>query len=344
MGVTPSEPRLCAWTGPSRLSAGRPRHAHSCSDRMADNPPAVLLAEADRLAWLHNWLGRGRSSNGLRSFSCSQETPGTRFTARSAACGRMSIACPSSRLPTTSARAAKPLVQHDSELKMRLLVVKGNIDLEIDPPNRGATGSRCSASLRNSARGVGRAGRGELAILAFLEGDAATARSMMTKAVILARLYGMSPRRFATTPSSARASSRWAGRRRGSSIWTEPWTLRLNTRRSRLRCWLKRDARRRSSAESRSEAEAALNQILERARQTNRTDYEADLHARLGILKAQANETQSAIAHLEQAAVLARRTQVYRIEATANCNWQSSALPLVTARGRERARRETGCN
>jgi tetratricopeptide (TPR) repeat protein len=58
-----------------------------------------------------------------------------------------------------------------------------------------------------------------------------------------------------------------------------------------------------------AEAEAALNQILERARRTNRIDYEADLLARLGILEAQANRTQSAIGHLEQAVALARRTQ-----------------------------------
>jgi CHAT domain-containing protein len=220
---------------------------------------------------------------------------------------------------------------------MRLLVVKGNIDLEIDPPESRRDWEQVLsiAEKLGKREWAARAG-GELAILAFLEGDAATARSMMTKAVILARLYGdvAAQIRYYTIIGQgfvemgrAEEGLQYLDRALDVAAKHPEVSSPVLAQTGRATALVRLNRR--------SEAEAALNQILERARQTNRTDYEADLHARLGILKAQANETQSAIAHLEQAAVLARRTQVYRIEATAELQL---AKLRAAAGDRERAR------
>jgi CHAT domain-containing protein len=71
-----------------------------------------------------------------------------------------------------------------------------------------------------------------------------------------------------------------------------------------------------------AEAGEALNRALARARESRLTDYEAELLVEIGILDAKANDRAAAIAHLNEAAELATRGNVYRIEA-------SAALELV---------------
>ena len=230
-----------------------------------------------------------------------------------------------------------PLVQNDPELKLRLLVVKGNIDLEIDPPEsrRDWEEVLSIAEKLGKHQWAARAG-GELAILAFLEGDTTKARDMMTKAVGWARFYGdvAAQIRYYTIIGQGfvemgRAEEGLQYLDRALKIAAEhpevSFPMLAHTGRATALVRLNREA----------EAEAALNQILERARGTNRIDYEADLLARLGILEAQANRTQSAIGHLEEAVALARRTQVYRTVATAEL--QLAKLYAV-AGDRERAR------
>jgi hypothetical protein len=97
----------------------------------------------------------------------------------------------SPRSPITSAGTQNPLVQNDPALKLRLLVVKGNIDLEIDPPESRRDWEEVLRIAENHGmqKWAARAG-GELAILTFLEGDTNKARNMMIKAVLLARFYG----------------------------------------------------------------------------------------------------------------------------------------------------------
>ncbi len=287
---------------------------------MPDSPTTALLAQAEHLAWLHNWV-RARPLYAQAESLFAQ-----------AGDARNALYCKVSRLRADVQSASftevadylgkeleNPLVQNDPELKLRLLVVKGNIDLEIAPPEsrRDWEEALSIAEKLGKKQWTARAG-GELAILSFLEGDTTKARDMMTKAVLLAMFYGdvAAQIRYYTIIGQGfvemgRAKEGLEYLDRALEVAAEhpevTFPMLAHTGRATALVRLSR----------RSEAEAALNQILEVARQTNRVDYEADAHARLGILKAQTNEPRLAIEHLEQAAALARRTQVYRIEATA---------------------------
>jgi CHAT domain-containing protein/tetratricopeptide (TPR) repeat protein len=287
---------------------------------LPDSPPTALLAEAERLAWLHNWV-RARPLYAKAESLFAQ-----------AGDARNALYCKISRLRadvqgTSFTEIAdyldkelqNPLVQNDPALKLRLLVVKGNIDLEIDPPASRRDWEEVLRIAENHGmqKWAARAG-GELAILTFLEGDTNKARNMMIKAVLLARFYSdvAAQIRYYTIigqgfveTGRAQEGLEYLDRALGLAAKYPEISFPMLAHTGRATALLRLNRR--------SEAEKALNQILEIAIQTNRTDYEADIHARLGILKSQANEPQAAIGHLEQAATLARRTQVYRIEATA---------------------------
>ena len=100
-----------------------------------DNPPAVLLAEADRLAWLHNWVrARPLFERAERLFIQAGDARNALYCKVS----RLRADVQSMSFIEVAGDLAKefenPIVQNDLELKLRLLVVKGNINLEIDPP------------------------------------------------------------------------------------------------------------------------------------------------------------------------------------------------------------------
>jgi hypothetical protein len=156
------------------------------------NEPAPLLAEADRLAWLKEWVqARPLFDRAERLFIQAGDARNALYCKVS----RMRADVLSMSFIEVAGDLAKelenPLVQNDPELKLRLLVVKGNIDLEIDPPEsrRDWEEVRSIAEKLGKHQWAARAG-GELAILAFLEGDTTKARDMMTKAVGWARFYG----------------------------------------------------------------------------------------------------------------------------------------------------------
>ena len=159
-------------------------------------------------------------------------------------------ACPSSRLPITSAKELEnPLVQNDPELKLRLLVVKGNIDLEIDPPESRRDWEEVLriAEKLGKHQWAARAG-GELAILAFLEGDTTKARDMMTKAVLLARFYGDVAAQIRYYTIIGQGFVEMGRAEEGITVsGSGAEGLRPSTRRFRFRCWLTPGARRHSS-------------------------------------------------------------------------------------------------
>jgi CHAT domain-containing protein/tetratricopeptide (TPR) repeat protein len=285
-----------------------------------DSPTTALLAEADHLAWLHNWVrarplyakaedlfaqaGDARNALYCKISRLRADVQGTSFTEVSDYLGR---------------ELQNPLVQNDPALKLRLLVVKGNIDLEINPPESRRDWEEVLriAEKQGMSRWAARAG-GELAILTFLEGDTSKATNMMAKAVVLAKFYGdvAAQIRYFTIigqgfveTGRAKEGLEYMDRALGLAAKDPEISFPMLAHTGRATALVRLNRR--------SEAEEALNQILEIAIQTKRTDYEADIHARLGILKSQANEPRAAIGHLEQAATLARRTQVYRIEASA---------------------------
>ncbi len=287
---------------------------------LPDSPRTALLAEAEHLAWLHNWVrarplyaeaedlftqaGDARNALYCKVSRLRADVQGTSFTEVS---------------DYLATELQNPLVQNDPALKLRLLAVKGNIDLEINPPESRRDWEEVLriAEKHGMEKWAARAG-GELAILTFLEGDTNKATKMMAKAVFMAWFYGdvAAQIRYYTIigqgfveTGRAQEGLEYLDRALGLATKSPEISFPMLAHTGRATALVRLNRR--------SEAERELNRILEVAIQTHRTDYEADIHARLGILKSQTNEPQTAIGHLEKAATLARRTQVYRIEATA---------------------------
>src|SRR5262245_27139404 len=106
----------------------------------SDDPAAQAMAEGERLFWLDNWLkARDRFAEAERLFT-------GRGDERNALYAKVSLLrADADRVgyPGISAYLSDqlntPLVQRDGKLRLRCLVIKGAIDLSIDPPSSSAT-------------------------------------------------------------------------------------------------------------------------------------------------------------------------------------------------------------
>ena len=96
--------------------------------------PSALLGEADRLAWLRAW------SAAEPQFLQAQKLFAARGDARNALYAEVSAfrgALPRMSVPAASARLADylehPIVKGDDRLRLRVLVIKGETDEDLDP-------------------------------------------------------------------------------------------------------------------------------------------------------------------------------------------------------------------
>src|SRR5216683_4237112 len=132
-----------------------------------------LLAEADRLAWLKNWTkAEPLFSRAEQIFASSGDERDALYSKISAIRGRL----PKLPLIEVSQNLAdeleKPIVQSDLRLKLRCLIVKGDVDMDLDD---GLAQADWSAALEiaqalNEKDWEARA-TGELGLIAFLQGD-----------------------------------------------------------------------------------------------------------------------------------------------------------------------------
>jgi CHAT domain-containing protein len=174
------------------LYSSRPHSRRTPEGAETSNDPHVLLAEANRLSWLFNWPQAGPLYQRAQ----------TLFTrvgdARNALYAQIGFI--RSQAETMSfvdisdflaAQLESPLVQHDPRLHLWCLVSKGMTDIEIDV----AAAKRDWEEAESLAEGLGEHGwanraRGELGLLAFLEGDSRKARRLVGKALLSAMANG----------------------------------------------------------------------------------------------------------------------------------------------------------
>jgi CHAT domain-containing protein/tetratricopeptide (TPR) repeat protein len=161
----------------------------------ADNPVQngnAALQAAERLAWLRNWsaaLPYYRQAE--REFTASGDRRNALFVHISGIRGELQ------RLPLleTSELLANaledPLVQSDPRLQLRCLVVKGDVDLDMDTEmaRRDWTEAHSLAQKLGEAGWVNRA-QGELAIISFLSGNHEAAALSILAAIQKARQIG----------------------------------------------------------------------------------------------------------------------------------------------------------
>ena len=163
-------------------------------------PPAVaqvsdahkLLAEADRLAWLRVWTRAEPLYAKARDAFIAN---GDERNALYAEVSRLRGQLPTLAVPEVSERLSEyldnPLVQSDDRLRLRVLIIKGETDEDLDPSlsQRSWTEALALAQKLNEPAWVNRA-RGELGLVAFLQGDTNTAVVNLGQAIKVAETNG----------------------------------------------------------------------------------------------------------------------------------------------------------
>ena len=160
-------------------------------DPFADDPFAIL-EEADRLAWVKNWTrAEPLFARAEQLFTES----GDERNALYARVGRLRGQLPRLSILETSNQLAElledPLVQNDAELRLRVLTVKGDTDMDLDSDlaRRDWTEALEVARSLGDTAWEARA-TGELGIIDFLQGDSAAAMIKMSTALTSATQSG----------------------------------------------------------------------------------------------------------------------------------------------------------
>ena len=154
--------------------------------------PTKLLQEADRLAWLRAWSAAEPSfAQAQKLFAAQGDQRNALYAEVSAFRGQL----PRMSVPAASARLAEylehPLVQSDDRLRLRVLVIKGETDEDLDPTLAAESWREAQALAEKlgDAAWANRA-RGELGLVAFLQGDVGGSVIGLGQAVKVAQSNG----------------------------------------------------------------------------------------------------------------------------------------------------------
>ncbi|MBA3637862.1 MAG: hypothetical protein H0W53_00995 [Acidobacteria bacterium] len=138
-----------------------------------DANPHKLLAEADRLAWLRVWTrAEPLYAQAREAFARSGDNKNALY----AEVSQLRRQLPTLPVPEVSERLSgyldDPIVENDERLRLRVLIIKGETDEDLDPPlsQRSWTEALALAQKLGEAGWANRA-RGELGLVAFLQGD-----------------------------------------------------------------------------------------------------------------------------------------------------------------------------
>jgi tetratricopeptide (TPR) repeat protein len=150
--------------------------------------PHQLLAEADRIAWLRVWTrAEPLYAQARKGFAAR----GDRRNALYAEVCQLRGKLPTLAVPEVSERLAAylddPLAQGDERLRLRILIIKGETDEDLDPSlsQRSWTEALALADKLGDAGWANRA-RAELGLVAFLQGDTNTAIVNLGQAIKVA--------------------------------------------------------------------------------------------------------------------------------------------------------------
>jgi CHAT domain-containing protein len=185
-------PRKYIWLYLSRTTDPRPPVADVLRDPGTLNNPGLLLAEANRLAWLFNWPKA--EAVYVRAEELFKERGDTRNEIY-ARVGRIRAQAETMSWVDVSEMLGKqleiPVVKSDPKLRLWCLAAKGYTDLEINPASakRAWTEAQGIAETLGEAQWEARA-KGELGFVAFLEGDSRRAAIMVGDAFLSAKASG----------------------------------------------------------------------------------------------------------------------------------------------------------
>jgi len=184
--------RKYIWLYVSRRPDPKPPVPDLLHDAEASKNPETLLAEANRLAWLFNWPKAGPLY--VRAEELFRERGDTRNEIY-ARVGRIRAQAETMSWVDVSEMLGQqleiPVVKSDPQLRLWCLAAKGYTDLEINP----VSAKRAWTEAQTIAHDLGEAdwearAKGELGIIAFLEGDSRRAATMVGDAFLSAKASG----------------------------------------------------------------------------------------------------------------------------------------------------------
>jgi CHAT domain-containing protein len=154
--------------------------------------PDQVLREADRLAWLRAWSAAEPKFIEAQKLFAAR---GDERNALYAEVGAFRGLLPRTSVPEASERLGAyvehPLVQTDDRLRLRVLAIKGEVDEDLDPTLAAESwrAAQALAEKLGDAAWANRA-RGELGLVAFLQGDVGGAVVGLGQAIKVAQSNG----------------------------------------------------------------------------------------------------------------------------------------------------------
>jgi CHAT domain-containing protein/tetratricopeptide (TPR) repeat protein len=184
--------RKYIWLYATRKLAPVPASADLLRDPKSSQNPEILLAEANRLAWLFNW------PKAQPLYVRAEELFGEKGDTRNevyAHVGRIRAQSETMSWTDVSKMLDQqldlPIVKSDQPLRLWCLAAKGYTDLEVNP----LSAKQAWQEARTIARQLGESqwearAKGELGIIAFLEGDSRRAATMVGDSLLTAMASG----------------------------------------------------------------------------------------------------------------------------------------------------------
>src|SRR6266850_2729724 len=184
--------RKYIWLYITRTRDPRPQVADLLRDPAASSNPEVLLAEANRLAWLFNWPKAEPLY--IRAEQLFKDKGDTRSEVYSRVCKIRAQSESMSWVDVSEILGKEldlPIAKSDQKLRLWCLAAKGYTDLEINPVSakRVWTEAQGIAHALGEREWASRA-KGELGFVAFLEGDSRRAAIMVGDAFLSAKASG----------------------------------------------------------------------------------------------------------------------------------------------------------
>src|SRR5262245_3939290 len=185
------DPRFCRRMGLALLACAVAGSAIAQS--AAD--PQKLLAEAERLAWMKAWTRAAPLYAQAEKLFAAR---GDRRNAIYAEINHLRGELPHLAVPEVSERLTDylehPLVQDDDRLRLRCLVIKGETDEDLDPLlSEKSWREALTIAERLGEQAWANRARGELGLVAFLQGNVNAAIIQLGQALKVAQANGDTP-------------------------------------------------------------------------------------------------------------------------------------------------------
>jgi CHAT domain-containing protein len=168
----------------SQASLGRPSDAES-----------LLLQEADRLAWSKAWVRAAPLyAKAARVFRERGDEATAIYADVSRLRGELHRRAPLEVSDTIASYLELPVVQRGSRVRLRCLVIKGETDEDIDPVRAERSWREAlEVATALNEKGWANRARGELGVVAFMQGDLNTAIVQLGRALKVAEAEGDLP-------------------------------------------------------------------------------------------------------------------------------------------------------